>query len=115
MSDQPPATPAPGEPERPRPERQSAAERRGQETVILSSNNLSEMMAQAKAEPAGAEPGAAADPLGPAVQPALAPASAPVADDADRSSGSRRLLAIIIGVILVAIVVIGILLVIAKK
>jgi hypothetical protein len=50
MSDQPAAFPA-GEPDRARPERQTAAERRVQETVIISAD-VKDLIAQAKAEAA---------------------------------------------------------------
>jgi hypothetical protein len=84
MSDQsPPSTD--GEPERVRPDRQSAAQRRGQETVILNANNLDEMMAEAKAQPPAApveaEPAAAA-PSTPAPAAAAAEAPMPAAEPA---------------------------------
>src|SRR5262249_40964128 len=65
MSDQPPASPA-GEPDRARPDRQTAAERRGQETVIISKD----MLAQAKQE-------AVPTPPSPERQPTPAPSVAP--------------------------------------
>jgi microcystin-dependent protein len=120
MSDQPPLSPD-GDPERTRPDRQSAAQRRGQETVILNANNLDEMMSQAKADvaaptdtapqaPAAAvaasAPAAAASVAAPAPE-----AAAPTSEVAAASGRSGLMIGMIAAAVVLLIVVIVLVLV----